>query len=761
MRDTSEIPIASLPEWMRRSRRGVDWGLLLSLALSFLVSLPVILRTELPQTTAIESYAFLVNDYAQSMLEGVLLPRWSATTNLGYGSPLPMFFPPGAPWTGAFIQVLFTDNPLTALRVLLSLAFLLSGGAAYTLVANRTHARAGVLTSALYLASPYIALTGPHLIGDLAGVLALALLPAQLAAVDALYRRSAASIRLLTVLTTAALALTHPLVAGASTVLCVLLGLWSHSAVTWRARGRVLLAWSLGMALGAFFWLPAILEHGAVPWLVAEPLSRVPITLESLLIPVRWPEMNEMRPPPQWSLGTLTLLLAAIGGAAAMVRKQVSLTAWGLAAAIGSIVMILGAPQQSWFIGIAGLGLAVAASSLVTNIPWPGRSKRLVLPSLLILLWLTALPVWNTPPVRMPIREVSAQAQIRYETSGFGSAIAVPGWPQPSPSTAMLPPNRALLDSIEQGQVNKLAPGSTSLTFQANPLEHTTHRERIQIRQSTQPATVRILTTYFPGWTATLDGRPLPLRPTPEGLIEVDIPIVGVGASELWLTLQDTDARRLGWGISLLAFVGALLFVLRRAPPTPMSDAEPGRLTLSEARLTALPIACFVLVGLLTTTEISPSLVPVLPAFPPDMVTIDSRTDAGMRLLGMTLDRTLLDPGQTALLTLYWQAQRFLNENYYVSLTLTRITDGLRLPITSARHPGNWPTRRWNTQQVLRDSYSIQLPPEVIGQFQLRLALNSCDPDCMAASPLIFYSANGSRIGPVFTLPSLITAPQG
>src|SRR5690349_15466688 len=110
------LPSHELPDWMRRAQRGVDWGFLLVLALCIIVSAPFALRSELPHNNASENYVYQTSDYAESIQEGWLYPRWSPNVLGGYGAPIPNFYPPAPAYSAALLQVLLTNESVGAVR---------------------------------------------------------------------------------------------------------------------------------------------------------------------------------------------------------------------------------------------------------------------------------------------------------------------------------------------------------------------------------------------------------------------------------------------------------------------------------------------------------------------------------------------------------------------------------------------------------------------------------------------------------------------
>ncbi|NUR59253.1 MAG: hypothetical protein HOV87_11365, partial [Catenulispora sp.] len=72
---------------------------------------------------------------------------------------------------------------------------------------------------------------------------------------------------------------------------------------------------------------------------------------------------------------------------------------------------------------------------------------------------------------------------------------------------------------------------------------------------------VRIAALLWPGWRATVDGRPVPLQSTDVGIIKVMLPPSAAKGSELRLSFRP-PGYRLGEAMALLGFLGAVAIVL-------------------------------------------------------------------------------------------------------------------------------------------------------------------------------------------------------
>jgi 4-amino-4-deoxy-L-arabinose transferase-like glycosyltransferase len=86
----------------------------------------------------------------------------------------------------------------------------------------------------------------------------------------------------------------------------------------------------------------------------------------------------------------------------------------------------------------------------------------------------------------------------------------------------------------------------------------------------------------------------------------------------------------------------------------------------------------------------------------------------------------MMKPGDVISLTLYWQAQSRMTEDYQVFVHLvgpkpeaTMVAQGDKSPLD-----GDWPTSAWEPGYPVRDEYSITLPPDLSpGIYELRVGL--------------------------------------
>ncbi len=71
---TPERPV---PVWMRRARQSTERSSILVLIAGILLIIPLFFPQTLPRTSNYERYLYLVDNYATSLREGRLYPRWT------------------------------------------------------------------------------------------------------------------------------------------------------------------------------------------------------------------------------------------------------------------------------------------------------------------------------------------------------------------------------------------------------------------------------------------------------------------------------------------------------------------------------------------------------------------------------------------------------------------------------------------------------------------------------------------------------------
>ncbi len=736
----------NLPLWMQKTLRGTDWGALIVIAFSLLAAWSFLLQSGLPRTNADEHYAYRTANTAASFVEGRLYPRWSPNVLGGYGAPIPNYTPPAAAYLPALIDVFVTNEATLAVRLVYVLAFIGAGAAVYAFVLRRSGAVAGVIAALLYVYSPYVGLTVPHLLGDLPGMISLALIPALFWSVDRLLRVNRPADVLIIALITAGLAFTDLRALGVGWLIAVLLIEWNSGAL--RQPALALISGVLGFALAACFWLPALVEANAVQ-MIARPRA-IPFTLAlaGLLTPLHQIDPSALIAQPQFTLGIGVTAFAIAGTVITLRTRQFGFHRLFLVLSIVlTAAALIAFPGEVWLLGAITLCWAITASAVVH---W--SQSRLFSSALVIVILAAAIPIWLAPRWNEPPLDTSPAAQVEYEQQGYGIAGLPAGDPLPSTISPDIGTSRALIASYQDPPVNKVVP---DVRAQVGILEHATHGDRFQV-QTFSPLTLHVLTADFLGWSAAFNDISLPLQPDDAGLISIQIPAPAQG--ELDVSLKSTPGRSAAWGLTWLALIVLIAMTVRRSRTA--SDAyEPlDLLDTGETRLFTVILVVFTMTLALVALPNAPIAARAQPFSALDgSFTLDNRSDAGLEVLAYRLDSAAQHPGSTLKLTLYWHTLRFLTDNYQVRVSLLDLTTGqYRLP-TDLRQPGDYPTARWLPRTYVSDPYAIPLPDDLpSGQYSPALEVFACSPNCESENRLTFFDRRGSTYGQVLVLPIVI-----
>ncbi len=750
----------ALPRWMRESRRGIDWGVLLAIILSAAAAWAFLLQPGLPRTNASENYVFRTTDYAETLLEGRLYPRWSPNVFSGYGSPIPNYFPPGAPYTAALIQIFLTDNPVDAVRVLYAISLTLAGTMVYVLVTRRAGSAAGLLSATLYAYSPYVGMIAPHVLGDLPGVMALALIPALLWSVDRLLVLNRAQDFPLVVFITTLLLVTDLRYAAAGLALALLFVVWQIlRGIVFRRGLFALAAFLVGMLLASFYWFPALLEFIEVRWRPSlAPYNSFYLDATQLLLPLRQVDLAELLITPQFTLGVTHTLFALFGVIGVFIyRAKVRFQAFFLTLGIALLLVLVTIfPSQVWLLGVVMLCLSIGSSSFVAL-----RERflpRLLLPITITVILATSSSVWLSPLWEENFGDVSPAAQVDYERQGFGIAVLPAGTFIPSTISENLAANRFLLEGYQSGGISKILPEQITPTTQVGTLAHYTHADSVQIT-TTIPTRLEILTAYFPGWSASLGGEALLVSPEPNtGLIEISIP--ETRNSELTVALHTTPIRTTAWVVSWSALAAVIVMGWLGIRRQERLFNELNLLTTEETRLTAVVVGCFLVVIVLFAFPASPVSLRAPAGHALQGTTpLRSLSDIGLQAIAYNLPNDRYRQGETIEVEIFWRSLRALPENYQITAYLVSADDSsLRWYDTPLRHPGAYPTRRWVPNRYVRDTYTFPLSTGIIpGSYFIAFEVYNCNPFCLQQTRANFFDNDGAWMGQVLILPTTIT----
>ncbi len=214
------------------------------------------------QISGHSTYSDLVRAEAlhAAVSHGDWTPRWLPDFYFGHGSPTFHFYAPGGYYLVELSRLLGA-SPLWALKIAFLLSWLLGAAATYRLAIDLGGRAGATLATLAYGLAPYL-LIDVYMRNGIAEVAAFGLFPWVLWATWRTAKGPRLSSWLLAVAGTAALALTHNITSLLATP--ILLGLALTAGERLRGKGRALTAIGVGLAIAAFFWLPALLDQGQV-----------------------------------------------------------------------------------------------------------------------------------------------------------------------------------------------------------------------------------------------------------------------------------------------------------------------------------------------------------------------------------------------------------------------------------------------------------------------------------------------------------------
>ena len=549
--------------------------LLLVLLFALLAGLPTL---QLKQTAGHDAFEYLPRtaEFFRGLAEGQLLPRWAPDLSSGYGQPFFLFNPPLIYYvTSAFHGL---GYPIVASLNLAALALLAVAGIGMTLYARDLFGEAGGLAAGVaYVFAPFL-LVNLYVRQALADYTAMAFIPW---ALWGLYRwvgrepggepRGEARYLAVAAAATALILLSsNPVSLIAVPVLALYALFLTWQARSWSALGRGVWAVGLGVALAAFFWLPALAERD---WVQTGRLLSGYLNYGNhfvylhQLIYSPWGYGLSL-PGPQdgmsFGLGPVHLVLLAASlllawKLRARLRRAGASWAhfWFFVGLLGLTVFLVtdnaiwlwdGLPLLQYLefpwriLVLAAVATAFIAGFLFSAVRLP-RQRRQLLVVVLGALLLTGMGhakpegYYNTTDAEYNPETIAAVG-IEVTTAREYEPI----WATARPD-APAPADRLLLTG---GQVRVLKSRVTG------------HRYEWLI-EADGPAQLQAATYYYPGWRLTIDGQARPLTiQNPYGLMDFTLE---AGLHQVVLVFGSTPAR--GWAIAIS--VAALLLLLGTA----------------------------------------------------------------------------------------------------------------------------------------------------------------------------------------------------
>ncbi len=548
--------LASWPERAGPQARA-RWLTAAGLVALALPTIAPLLTSELPAGHDTFEYVPRLVEFHENIRHGVFLPRWAADLSSGYGQPFFIFNPPLIYYLGEF-WLLLGFGAVTALN--LACVMIVAGSAAAMFALGRLYFgnAGGWLAAAAYLYAPYfqVDLWVRHALAEFAAF------PFYPLALYGFGRHALQGGRRFLALGAigyaGAIYAHHPAAFLFSPLLGLFVLLQACWARSWKLLGQQAAGVLLGLGLGATIWLPSLVEREFVK------LDRL---LEGYLqytnhfvylhqfVSTGWDyglSVAGYEDGMSFSLGWSHLLLALLvwlGASRRLTAAQRRLLRFfaltGLAYCLlmtpGALWLwdklpLIGHIQFPWRM-LAATSVCVALLVAAFGALWPDRSRWrkiavaaavgiLVVPHLAHLgpsrYYRVDLSEWG--PAQIARRGVGVTTRNEYE----------PRWAEQPLSF------RAEAAVVVSGD-GQLGVTERSPVRWSVPLEART------------ATVIEMSCFYYPGWVASVDGRPAPIEVAePSGLIRLETP---PGNHQIELRFTRTPLRWLADGLSLGAFL--------------------------------------------------------------------------------------------------------------------------------------------------------------------------------------------------------------
>jgi uncharacterized membrane protein len=200
-----------------------------------------------------------VFEMAKGLSDGMFPVRWSADLGYGFGYPIFNFYDPLPYYVGAVIEMVGL-NALLATKIMMAVGAMLAGVSMYFLAKEFWGKSGGVLSALFYMYAPYHAVD-IYVRGDVAEFWAYAFVPLVFLGLWQIYKEEKWRYVVLTSVSFSLVIVSHNLTLMIISPFLVLFG----GYLLFKAKSKqvglyFLLTLLIGVALAAFYWLPAVLE---------------------------------------------------------------------------------------------------------------------------------------------------------------------------------------------------------------------------------------------------------------------------------------------------------------------------------------------------------------------------------------------------------------------------------------------------------------------------------------------------------------------
>ncbi len=766
------------------------------------------LKGPLPQTADGIIHLYRLVELDNLFQHGVLFSRWAPDLVYGLGLPLFNFYAPLSYYLAEAFHLLGLSL-VNALKAAFCLAILGSGVTMYLYVRDVFGDTPAIVAAVAYMYAPY-QLYDSFFRGILPEVLALALFPLTMWSFRRLATLGNRHYIVIGALGLAALPLAHttstlilfPLLGAYVVALLLLKGKRRLTGGTfpankeWRIANSgaqvgicgVASALVLGLALSAFFTLPAILER---QWIQIERGLIPPnldyhhhfLSLAEVLSPPQPTDTGRMNPAIPRSLGLVQTIpaIAAILGLRKRGEDQRMHILFFALVLMASVAMMLPQSVALWdrlpplaylqfpfrWLGPASFAVAVLSGASVgalshNNHAVSGTNGSLASPRFLVSAVLLALLVLAVLPMLYPGYQHSLPANpslaemmdMERRMGGVGTTATgeyLPIWVEWVPPESLLEPMYRAGLPLQRLDTSTWPEGSIVLEEEYTP---TTGQLTVQL---TKMLRVFFDIHYFPGWRAYIDGEEVPIEPTQgQGRISFVIP---AGEHVIHLQFEELPLRLAADAISVISLLVLLVIVVYIAIHKSANHESAKTLTPRHGLSTR---QAMIMAGL----ALSLLAVKVIYVDHHDTFfkwgfdgthikgvqnCLNSNFDDKITLLGYDLSSSTIRAGETLRLDLYWKAQRRLDRSYGVQARLVDPALNVYVQQDNA-HPGSYPTSWWEEGKYMKDTHRITVPESTPpGQYLLQVGLY--DPSALQPLPVLSPTEGEAR--ETFTLQPL------
>lgn len=238
---------------------------LLIIFISLISCIPLIdfFHPGLPLTHDGQDHVARIANFYQSLSEGIIIPRWAANLNWGYGHPILMFLYPFSSYTASLFHW-FGFSLVDSVKLFFAISFIASGITMFIWMREETNDIGAVVSALLYLYAPY-RFVDLYVRGAIGEHAAFIFPPLVCFFLKKLSKKPKFSYIIGGSFSFAGLILAHNAISIMFIPLLFLYAVYlyvkiKHEGFNKKLFSSYLLIFFFGFSLSAFFWLPAFFE---------------------------------------------------------------------------------------------------------------------------------------------------------------------------------------------------------------------------------------------------------------------------------------------------------------------------------------------------------------------------------------------------------------------------------------------------------------------------------------------------------------------